>query len=168
MDVSKAMHPQVDWASADMPVSEVAWMMRTDDIGAVPVGKDDRLVGMITDRDIVLRVVAEGRDPDRTKVEDVMTKGIIYCQAHETVEDVIHLMDQKKIRRLPVIDENKRLVGILSLGDISHLASRELSGELLQGVSDHHVMKRKVKSGLPGRPAPTETVLLKPRVSEPT
>ncbi|MGR3321809.1 MAG: CBS domain-containing protein [Pseudooceanicola sp.] len=138
MEISKAMHARADWASADTPVSEVARMMRMDDIGAVPVGKDDKLIGMITDRDIALRVVAEGRDPDKTTAEEVMTRGIVYCRTHETVEDAIHLMDQKKIRRLPVIDDKKRLVGMLSLGDVAHAAGRELSGELLHAVSAHH------------------------------
>lgn len=138
MEISKAMHEHADWVSADTPVSEVARMMRTDDIGAVPVGRDDKLIGMITDRDIAMRVVAEGRNPDKTTAEEVMTEGIVYCRTHETVEDAIHLMDQRKIRRLPVIDDNKRLVGMLSLGDISHAVSRELSGELLHAVAEHH------------------------------
>lgn len=138
MEIAAAMHKQADWASADTPVSEVAKLMQNDDIGAIPVGKDDKLIGMITDRDIALRVVAEGRDPAKTTAEEIMTKGIVYCRTTETVEDAIHLMDQKKIRRLPVIDDKKRLVGMLSLGDVSHAVSRELSGELLHAVSDHH------------------------------
>ena len=138
MKIADAMHRQADWASADTPVNEVAKMMGKDDVGAIPVGKDDKLIGMITDRDIALRVVAEGRDPENTSAEEVMTKGIVYCRTAESVEDAIHLMDQKKIRRLPVIDDNKRLVGMLSLGDVSHAVGRELSGELLTAVSDHH------------------------------
>lgn len=138
MKIADAMHHQADWASADTPVSELAKMMAKDDIGAIPVGKDDKLIGMVTDRDIALRVVAEGRDPAETRAEEVMTKGIVYCRTTESVEDAIHLMDQKKIRRLPVIDDNKRLVGMLSLGDVSHAVSRELSGELLHAVADHH------------------------------
>lgn len=138
MKISDAMHKKADWASADTPVSDVAKMMEIDDIGAVPVGKDDKLIGMITDRDIALRVVAKGRDPKKTVAEDIMSKGIVYCRTNETVEDAIHLMDQKKIRRLPVINDKKRLVGMLSLGDVSHAVSRELSGELLHGVADHH------------------------------
>ena len=138
MKISEAMHHQADWVSADTPISDVAKMMAKDDVGAIPVGKADKLIGMITDRDIALRVVAEGRDPKKTFAEDVMTKGIVYCRTTETVEDAIHLMDQKKIRRLPVIDNNKRLVGMLGLGDVSHAVSRELSGELLHAVADHH------------------------------
>lgn len=138
MEIEKAMHVHADWVSSDTPISEVARMMEKDDIGAVPVGKDDRLVGMITDRDIALRVVGKGKNPDKTTAEEIMTRGIVYCNTHETVEDAIHLMDQKKIRRLPVLNEKKRLVGMLSLGDISHAVSRELSGELLHAVADHH------------------------------
>lgn len=138
MDIRKAMHEHADWVSADTPVCEAARMMEKDDIGAVPVGKDDKLIGMITDRDIALRIVAAGRDPEKTTVEEVMTKGIVYCRTNETVEDAIHLMNQKKIRRLPVIDEDKRLVGMLGLGDIAHAVNHDLSGELLHAVAEHH------------------------------
>lgn len=138
MKIMDAMHRNADWASADTVVSEVAKIMAKDDVGAIPVGKDDKLIGMITDRDIALRVVAQGRDPAKTPAEEIMTKGVVYCRTTETVEDAIHLMDEKKIRRLPVIDDNKRLVGMLSLGDVSHSVSRELSGELLHAVAAHH------------------------------
>lgn len=138
MDIVKAMHAKADWVSADTPVAEIAKIMQKDDIGAVPVGKDDKLIGMVTDRDIALRVVAKGRNTQKTKAEDIMTKGIVYCRTTESIEDAIHLMDQKKIRRLPVIDDNKRLVGMLSLGDVAHAVSRDLSGELLHAVADHH------------------------------
>ena len=77
MEISKAMHEHADWVSVDTPISKVAEMMNEHDIGAVPIGQDDKLVGMITDRDIALRVVAAGLDPKKTKAEDVMTKGII-------------------------------------------------------------------------------------------
>lgn len=138
MEISKAMHRKAEWVTAETPVSDVAKLMRDEDIGAVPVGKDDRLIGMITDRDLVVRVLAEGRDMRTTRAEEVMSKGIIYCRTHQTVEDAIHLMDQKKIRRLPVLDDNKRLVGMLSLGDVSHAVPRDLTGELAQAVSAHH------------------------------
>jgi CBS domain-containing protein len=138
MEIEKAMHRGVDWVSADTPIREIARMMKTDDIGAVPVGWDDRLVGMITDRDIVLRVVAAGRDPEKTTAEEAMTPGIVYCRTHQSVEDAIHLMEQKKIRRLPVLDDNKRMVGMLSLGDVSHAVSRELAGEAIHAVAEHH------------------------------
>lgn len=138
MEIAAAMHQQADWAKANTPVSEVAKIMQKNDVGAIPIGKGDKLIGMVTDRDIALRVVAEGRDPAKTTAEEIMTKGIVYCRTTETVEDAIHLMEQKKIRRLPVIDDNKRLVGMLGLGDISHALGRESSGEILHAVADHH------------------------------
>ncbi|MGO4915506.1 CBS domain-containing protein [Pseudogemmobacter sp. W21_MBD1_M6] len=138
MEISKAMHKKAQWVSADTPVSDVAAIMKKDDIGSVPVGENDKLIGMITDRDLALRVVAEGRDMKKTLARDVMTPGIIYCQTHQTVEDAIHLMDQKKIRRMPVLDGKKRMVGMLSIGDVSHSVGHDLSGELIQAVSDHH------------------------------
>lgn len=115
MEIAKAMHPKAKWAADDTPITEIAKMMKKDDIGAVPIGKDDKLIGMVTDRDIALRVVAKGRNPAKTTAAEIMTKGIVWCRSSSTVEDAIHLMEQKKIRRLAVIDDNKRLVGMLSL-----------------------------------------------------
>ncbi|WP_138472762.1 CBS domain-containing protein [Poseidonocella sp. HB161398] len=138
MKINDAMHANAEWVSADTPVIEIAARMAKDDLGAVPVGKDDRLIGMITDRDLVLRVIARKLDPAKTCAEDIMTPGIVYCQTEETLEDAIHLMDQKKIRRLPVLDGNKRLVGMLSLGDVAHSAGLSLVGELTRAVAEHH------------------------------
>lgn len=138
MQISDAMHPNANWVDADTSIADIAKLMKAEDVGAVPVGKNDMLVGMVTDRDIALRAVGAGRDPTKTRAEQVMTPGIIYCRTHQTVEDAIHLMDQKKVRRLPVLDEKKRLVGMLSLGDVSHSVNRELAGELIHAVSDHH------------------------------
>lgn len=138
MEITKAMHAPAEWVEADTPVTEVAKRMKADDIGALPVGKDDKLIGMITDRDLALRVVGEGRNPARTKAEDVMTPGIVWCRTHQTVEDAIHLMEQKQIRRLPVLNDKKRLVGMLSLGDVAHALPRQISGELVNAVAEHH------------------------------
>lgn len=138
MKIKEAMHEGADWVPQDTPVTEIARLMRDKDIGSVPVGKDDRLVGMVTDRDIALRVAAEGKDPGATTAEQIMTPGIIYCTTQEDVEDAVHLMDQKQIRRLPVLNEAKRMVGMLSLGDIAHTAGRELGGEVLHAVTAHH------------------------------
>ena len=138
MRVSEVMHAQVDWVDADTPVSEVIEMMKKDDIGAVPVGEDDRLVGMITDRDIALRLFSNGRDPNKTTARQVMTTGVIWCRSFEPVEDAIERMMSHHIRRLPVIDENKRLSGMLSLGDVSHGVGAQISADLLSAVSAHH------------------------------
>ncbi|MBA8909858.1 CBS domain-containing protein [Aminobacter ciceronei] len=138
MNIEKAMHKGAKWVSPDTPVSEVAALMRKDDIGSVPVGDGDRLVGMITDRDLVLRALPDGADPKALKARDVMTRGIVYCRTDQSIEDAIHLMEDRKIRRLPVINDKKRLVGMLSLGDVSHHASRKLSGELMHAVASPH------------------------------
>ena len=96
------------------------------------------LIGMVTDRDITCRGIANGRDVGKLVARDVMTKGIFYCRDSEELDDALRIMETRKIRRLPVIDENKRMVGMLSFGDISHSASRELAGELMAAVSAHH------------------------------
>ncbi|MEX2488844.1 MAG: CBS domain-containing protein [Pseudomonadales bacterium] len=138
MKVQEAMHSGVDWRNPETPLTEIASIMREHDVGAIPIGENDRLVGMVTDRDMVIRGLADGRDLLSLTAGDVMTKGIVYCTTGEDVEDAIYLMEQKQIRRLPVIDENKRMVGILSLGDLSHAVGRELSGELAAAIAAHH------------------------------
>ena len=108
------------------------------DIGAMPVGKDDRLIGMVTDRDIACRAFANGRDVFSLTARDVMSEGVIYCSADEDLNDALRIMESKRVRRLPVINNQKRMVGMLSLGDISHAVSHELSGEVVEAVSAHH------------------------------
>ncbi len=124
--------------AAKRPVAEVAKKMKELDVGSIPVGENDKLIGMVTDRDITCRAVANGRDLSKLTARDVMTKGIVYCRDSEDLDDALRIMESKKIRRLPVIDEKKRMVGMLSFGDISHAASHELSGELMAAVSAHH------------------------------
>lgn len=138
MKVKEAMHKTAAWRETSTPIADIAKLMRDDDIGAVPIGENDRLVGMITDRDIALRAVANGQDLSKTTAKDIMSKGIVYCKEDESIDDAIELMEEKELRRLPVLNAKKRLVGMLSLGDVSHSAGRELSGELLQSVSAHH------------------------------
>lgn len=138
MKVREAMHPGAHWVEPGTPVFEIAKLMRDQDIGSVPVGENDRLVGMVTDRDIVCRGIAEGRDCSTMTAGSVMSSGIVYCRESEELDDAVRIMEQHQIRRLPVINEDKRMVGILSLGDVSHTAPRQLSGEVLQSVSSHH------------------------------
>lgn len=138
MKIAKIMHAPAEWVEANTPVAEIARRMMDGDIGALPVGRNDRLIGMVTDRDLALRVLGEARDPARTSAEDVMTPGIVWCLTSQTVEDALHMMEQMKIRRLPVIDEKKRLVGMLSIGDIADAMPRQLLGEVVNAVADHH------------------------------
>ena len=138
MKVKDAMHKGAEWADPTTPVSKIAELMRKLDVGAIPIGENDRLVGMVTDRDIACRGVADSKDCSTLTARDIMSKGIIYCSEAEDLADALRIMEQKKIRRLPVLNENKRMVGMLSLGDISHAASHELAGEVMAAVSAHH------------------------------
>ena len=138
MKVKNAMHKGAEWVAPETPVAQIAKKMKELDVGSLPVGDNDRLVGMVTDRDITCRAVANGHDISKVTARDVMTKGIFYCRDSEELDDALRIMETRKIRRLPVIDEKKRMVGMLSLGDVSHAASHELSGELCAAVSAHH------------------------------
>jgi CBS domain-containing protein len=132
------MHAGVTWVLPTTPLTEIARKMRDEDIGAVPVGENDRLIGMVTDRDIACRGLADGRDFQSLTARDVMSSPIRYCTANEEVGDAIRLMEQNRIRRLPVIDGKKRMVGMLSLGDIAAGADRNLSSEAVRAVTTHH------------------------------
>ena len=112
------MSRDVKVVSPDMSIQDVAKQMREGDFGMLPVGENDRMIGAITDRDIAMRAVAEGKDSS-TKVRDVMSEGIAWVFEDETVEDAAKMMSQRQVRRLPVVDRNKRLVGIVALGDFA-------------------------------------------------
>lgn len=138
MKVKDVMHSGVEWVAPDTTIFDIANLMKKGDIGAVPVGENDKLIGMITDRDIVTRAVSEERDVKEISAKDVMTKGIFYCVENEDLGDAVRIMEDHKIRRLPVINKDKRMVGMLSLGDIADAASHELSGEVISAVASHH------------------------------
>ena len=118
MKVSEVMTAKPQVIQANESVLKAAELLARNDIGGLPVEKDDRLIGMLTDRDIVVRVVAGGRDPAKTKVLDVVSEQVKYCYEDEDVEHVAENMNQLLIRRLPVMDRDKRLVGIVSIDDI--------------------------------------------------
>jgi len=139
MKVREAMHKGVEWVGPDTPVIELAKLMREHDVGAIPIGENDQLIGMVTDRDIVCKGVAKGGfNPDRVTARDVMTPGIHCCSDDDDLAKAVRHMEQLKVRRLPVINKNKRMVGILSLGDVSGLASSDLLSEYVKSVSAHH------------------------------
>ncbi|MEM8752471.1 MAG: CBS domain-containing protein, partial [Pseudomonadota bacterium] len=91
MKVKEAMHADAEWRAPDTSLAEIAALMRSNDIGAVPIGENDRLVGMVTDRDIALRAFADGKDPSAMTASDVMSKGVVYCTTAEEIGDAIHL-----------------------------------------------------------------------------
>jgi predicted transcriptional regulator len=138
MKVHEMMHKGIESVAPETPVVTLAKMMMQHDIGAIPVGENDQLIGMVTDRDIIVRAVANGKDISKLTARDVMTKGMIYCQDSEEVGDAVRIMESKKVRRLPVLNENKRMVGMLSLGDVSHAASHEIAAVVMKAVSAHH------------------------------
>jgi CBS domain-containing protein len=135
MQLKDVMTTDVQLTDPTIKLKEAASMMRDGDFGLLPVGANDRLVGTITDRDIAVRAVAEGKDPNTTTVGDVMSEGIRYCFEDQPVEEAAKLMAQAQIRRLPVLNRDKRLVGIVALADIA--AETGPAGEALAGVSKH-------------------------------
>lgn len=138
MKVKEAMHKGVEWVAPDAPLPAIAKKMQQFDVGVIPVGENDRLVGMVTDRDIALRAVAQGKNASTLTAKDVMTKGVTWCRDTDEIDDAAQVMESKQIRRLPVIDASKRMVGMISLGDISHVASQRTAAELTKAVSAHH------------------------------
>jgi CBS domain-containing protein len=139
MKVKDAMHKGVEWVGPDTPVIELAKLMRGHDIGAIPIGENDQLIGMVTDRDIVCKGLAnDGFDLRRATARDVMSEGIHCCAEDDDLAKAVRHMEELKVRRLPVINKNKRMTGILSLGDISQSASGGLVSEWAKSVSDHH------------------------------
>ena len=118
MQVKDVMTKGVEVVRPDATLEEAAKKMKSLDIGPLPVCDGEKLVGILTDRDITVRATAEGRDPKQTKVQEVMSKELIYCVEDQDVEEATKLMQSKQIRRVPILNRDKRLVGILSLGDL--------------------------------------------------
>ena len=135
MKVQEAMTRDVRIASPDERIQDVARRMVEDDIGFLPVGDQDRLVGTITDRDIVVRVVAEGRDGD-ARVRDAMTRDVKYCFEDEDMDHVVSNMGDIQVRRLPVVSREKRLVGVITLADAALAHDPEGVGIAMTGVVD--------------------------------
>jgi CBS domain-containing protein len=134
MRVADCMTRDVRLANPDETIREAAQEMAECDAGVLPVGENDRLVGMITDRDIAVRGVACGLGPD-AKVREVMSQEVRYCFDDDDVEDVLQNMGELQVRRLPVLSRDKRLVGIVSLGDLSARSSPSEAGEALSDIS---------------------------------
>ena len=135
MKVSEAMTRDVRVANPDQSIREAAQMMVELDAGALPVGAEDRLIGMITDRDIAIRGVAKGRTPD-TPVRDVMTADVKYCFEDEEIENVARNMADIQVRRLPVVNREKRLVGIIAIADLAANEDMEVVGAAVSGISE--------------------------------
>jgi len=127
MLVREAMTQHAEWIGPELSLAEVAQTMRDKGIGCLPVGADDRMVGMITDRDLACRAVADGLNPKTAKAKQVMTKGVTWCFDDDNVENAVRRMEEKKIHHMPVINHQKRLIGILSLSDLALRGPQELA-----------------------------------------
>jgi CBS domain-containing protein len=127
----------VECVRPDATLREAASRMKDLDVGSLPVCDDDRLIGMITDRDVTVRATAQGSDPGTARVRDVMTPGVHWCFEDDDVAEAAQMMKDKQIRRLPVMSRDKRLVGIVSLGDLAvDTGDEELAGSTLEAVSE--------------------------------
>ena len=135
MKVSEVMTRDVQTVRPDQPVQQAASFMLSADAGSIPVTDGGRLIGMITDRDIAVRGIALGYGPD-TPVRELMTDEVICVREDDDVDDVASKMSEAQVRRLPVIDDQERLCGIVSLGDLSRDAGEDAASEALQGVSE--------------------------------
>ena len=135
MRVSDCMTRDVQMIEPSQPISQAAQFMLKADTGSLPVSDGDRLVGMITDRDIAVRAVADGRGPD-TPVRDVMTDQVLYCYEDQTIDEIARNMSEQQVRRLPVVNREKRLVGIISLGDLARHTDDESAHIALDGVTE--------------------------------
>ena len=136
MRLADILTHQVETIPPTASIKEAAQRMRSMDIGALPVCDGQRLLGMVTDRDLTIRMLAEGRDPVATPVSEAMTPDIRYCFADEDVKEAARIMQQEQIRRLPVVDREKHLVGIVSLGDLALAGDDRLSGDTLEEISE--------------------------------
>ena len=137
MKVKELMHNGVETLPPDTSMLLVAKSMKAKDIGAIAIQEKDQLIGMITDRDIVL-ALADGHDLSKLSAKDVMSKDVEFCRDTDQVSDALKMMESRRIRRLPVIDHHKKLVGMIGIGDISHKAPHELTAKVVKAVSAHH------------------------------
>ncbi len=136
MLVKECMTKQVEIGKPSMSLQEAAQKMRDGDFGILPIGENDRLVGMITDRDITIRGTAEGKDAQKVQVRELMSQDVLYCFEDQKLDEVTKNLGDNQVRRLPVLNRQKRLVGILSLGDLAKSsANPEKVEEALSRIS---------------------------------
>jgi CBS domain-containing protein len=136
LKISEVMTRNIEFIHESDTIADTARRMKELDVGVIPVFDENRLVGMITDRDITIRGVAEGLDPDSTKVGQIMTKDVISCTEDDDVSEAIKMMQVNKIRRLIVRDDQNKVVGIIALGDLAVNLNECLVGEALRDVSE--------------------------------
>ena len=121
---------------ASTPVAEAARLMKADDVGSLPILEDGRLAGVVTDRDIVLRVVADGRDPQATTAGEIASRDPVTVDPQQGLDEALRLMAEHQVRRLPVVEEDGRLVGVLAQADVAREASPEQTGQVVEEISE--------------------------------
>ena len=134
-NIRNVMTPNPTTVEPSTPINEVARIMKQEDVGSVPVCEGNRLVGTITDRDITLRIVAEGKDPQSTTVRDVATTDLVTIDPQQSLDEALQLMAQNQVRRLPVVEEDGRLVGIVAQADIAQQGADQKTGEVVEQIS---------------------------------
>jgi CBS domain-containing protein len=133
--VREVMTSKLCSIDTDKPVAYAAKMMRDEDVGIAPIVEGDRLVGVLTDRDIAVRVVAEGRDPEQVKVTEVASSDLVTLDPQQDLDEALRLMARHQVRRLPVVEEDGRLVGILAQADVAQQADEQQTGEVVEQIS---------------------------------
>jgi|SRR5215210_3122308 len=133
--VRELMSSNPSTVDANQPVAEAAKLMRDEDVGIVPVVEGQRLVAVLTDRDIAIKVVAEGRDAQSTTVRDVASTDVVTIDPQQDLDEALRLMAQNQVRRLPVVEEDGRLVGVVAQADVAEHASDQQTGEVVEEIS---------------------------------
>ena len=136
MQVREIMSQAVDFINPNTKIGEAAKRMRDEDIGALPVGENDRLVGMITDRDIAVRAVADGKSTESTTVGEIASRELVTIDPQQDLDEALRLMAKHQVRRLPVVEEDGRLVGIVAQADIAEHAEAARVGETVEQISE--------------------------------
>lgn len=143
MRVADVMSREVELVSPDATVQEAATVMAEYDVGAILIGEQDALAGILTDRDIILRAVVNGRDPAQLKARDVMSSMLFVCREDDTLEDAFREMSERQVRRLPVLDRDGRLAGIVTLSDLGrHGPDPRGASEALREIAEPHRRKK--------------------------
>ena len=133
--IRELMTPNPTTVSSDSPITEAARIMRDEDVGIVPIVEGDRLVGTVTDRDIAIRVIAEGKDPQSTTVRDIASTQLVTIDPEQDLDEATRLMAQHQVRRLPVVEEDGRLVGIVAQADIARAGEDAKTGHVVEKIS---------------------------------
>ena len=133
--VREVMSSKLCSIDTDKPVAYAAKMMRDEDVGVAPIVEGDKLIGVLTDRDIAIRVVAEGKDPDQIKVRDVASKDVVTVDPQQDLDEALRLMARHQVRRLPVVEEDGRLVGVVAQADVAQHADEQRTGEVVEQIS---------------------------------